>query len=227
MDRVEAQNRHSSTQSRIAATIEEKSGVPSERLLDQYSITVDGLSKTVVVFQRPASVKNTRFLMIENDGRDDDRWIYLPALRKIRRIAASEGNSSFIGEISYDDMALVGKERENSLLREDRVNEEDVYVIESIPVDSSKSEYSRVVTYVAKDKWLPVRIEMFDKQNMLLKLMETLEFKEIQGIWSATKIQMSNVQKGNVTTLEFQILEYGKPIPSGVFTTKFLETGRP
>ncbi|MDX9825455.1 outer membrane lipoprotein-sorting protein [Sphaerochaeta sp.] len=227
MDKVEEQNRHSSTQARIAATIAEKSGVPSERLIDQYSITENGLSKTVVVFQKPASVKNTRFLMIENEGRDDDRWIFLPALKKIRRIAASEGDSSFIGEITYDDMALVGKERENTFLREDRVNDEDVYVIESIPVDSSKSGYSRVVTYVVKDKWLPVRIEMFDRQNTLLKVMETLEFKEIQGIWSATKIQMANVQKGNVTTLEFQILEYGKPIPPGVFTTKFLETGRP
>ena len=227
MDKVEAQNKHDSTQARLAATIEEKGGAVSERLIDQFSITEKGLNKSVAVFQKPASVKDTRFLMVENDGRDDDRWIYLPALKKVRRIASSEGSTSFIGEITYDDMAVGGDDRKHTLLKEDVVAGEEVYIVESVGTDPSKGQYGRIVSAISKTKWLPVKVDMFDKQNKLLKVLETLEFKEIQGSWTSMKLKMSNVQNGNATTLTFQILEYGKNIPAGVFTTKFLETGRP
>jgi len=227
MDKVKDQNRHDSTQARIAATIQEKGGRVSERLIDQYGITENGLTKTVAVFQQPSSVQGTRFLMIENEGRDDDRWIYLPALKKVRRIAASEGGSSFIGEITYDDMDMVFQERVNTLLQETVLAGEEVYLVESTPINASRSTYSRIVFAVSKTKWLPVEVKMFDKHGALLKVMDTLEFKEIQGKWSAMKLRMTNVQNGNTTTMTFQILEYGKPIPASVFTTKFLETGRP
>jgi len=227
MNKMENQNRHDSTQARIAATIQEKGGGLSERLIDEFSITEKGLTKTVAIFQKPASVKDVRFLMIENESREDDRWIYLPALKKVRRIAAGEGDTSFIGEITYDDMAVGGQDRRHTLIKEDVVAGEEVYLIESIPVAQSKGQYGRIVTAVSKTKWLPVKIEMFDKHDALLKVMETLEFKEVQGQWSAMKLKMSNMQNGNTTTLTFQILEYSKPIPAGVFTTKFLETGRP
>ena len=159
MDRVENQNRHDSTQARISASIQEKGGGLSERLFDQYGITEKGLARTVVVFQNPASIRGTRFLMVENEGRADDRWIYLPALKKVRRIATSEGGSSFIGEITYDDMDIVGQERKNTLLAEDIVAGEPVYRIESVPVDQSNSQYSRILSSVSKTKWLPVKIE--------------------------------------------------------------------
>ncbi len=227
IDKMEAQNKHDSTQARIAATIEEKGGATSERLIDQFSVTEKDLSKSVAVFQKPASVKDTRFLMVENDGRDDDRWIYLPTLKKVRRIASSEGSTSFIGEITYDDMAVGSQDRKHTLLKEDTLEGEEVYVVESVTNDPAQGQYSRTVSAVSKTKWLPVRVEMFDKQNKLLKVLDTLEFKQIQGSWSPMKLRMANVQNGNTTTLTFQILEYGKKIPAGVFTTKFLEAGRP
>ncbi len=182
----------------------------------------------MAVFQKPASVKDTRFLILENEGRDEDRWIYLPALKKVRRIASSEGGSSFIGEISYDDMSAGGSsDGTHTLLKEDVVAGEPVYVVQSISSASGSSQYSKVVAYVSKTKWLPVKVEMYDKQGKLLKVAEALEMKELQGIWTIMKLKMSNVQNGNATTLTFQILEYGKKIPAGVFTTRFLETGRP
>lgn len=227
IDKMKEANDHDTTQARIAATIEEKGGAVSERLIDQFSVTENDLTKAVAVFQKPASVKDTRFLMVENDGRDDDRWIYLPALKKVRRIASSEGGTSFIGEITYDDMSVGEGERKHTLLREDAVAGEAVYVVESVPLDPANGQYSKTVSFISKTKWLPLKAEMFDKQGQLLKRAEALETKEVQGSWAIVKLKMSNLQNGNATTLTFQILEYGKKIPAGVFTTKFLETGRP
>lgn len=227
IDKMKEANEHPTVQARIAATIEEKGGALSERLIDQFSVTEKDLSKSVAVFQKPASVQGTRFLMVENAGRADDRWIYLPALKKVRRIAASEGGSSFIGEISYDDMSVGDRESKHTLLKDDTVGNEAVYVVESVAVDPADSQYSKTITSVSKEKWLPVRVEMYDKQGALLKVLATEEFRQVQGSWAVGKLKMSNVQNGNVTTLTFQILDYTKAIPAGVFTTKFLETGRP
>ena len=226
IDKMKDANKHDSTQARIAATIEEKGGASSERLIDQYSLIENGLSKAVAVFQKPASVQGTRFLMVENNGRADDRWIYLPALKKVRRIASSEGGTSFIGEITYDDMSVGEGDRTNTLLREDTVEGEAVYVVQSVPNDSD-GQYSKTISSISKTKWLPIKAEMYDKQGKLLKVAEGLEIKEVQGFWTITKLRMSNVQNGNATTLTFEKLEYGKKIPASVFTTKFLETGRP
>lgn len=228
IEKMKDQNKQPSIQARIAATIEEKGSAPSERLIDQFTTTQNDLTKAVAVFQRPASVKDTRFLIVENENRGEDRWIFLPALKKVRRIAASEGGTSFIGEITYDDMSLGGTgDRTSTLLREETLGTEACYVVESIPQNPADSQYSRTVTWVSKEKWLPVKVEMFDKQNKLLKVADAVEMKLVQGVWSVMKLRMSNVQNGNVTTLAFQILEYGKAIPNGVFTTRFLETGRP
>lgn len=227
VDKMRDANDHPTVQARIAATIEEKGGAVSERLIDQFSVTEKDLTKAVAVFQKPASVQGTRFLMVENVGRADDRWIYLPALKKVRRIASSEGGSSFIGEISYDDMSVGNREAKNTLLKEDTVDGEAVYVVESVVIDPTDSQYSKTITSVSKEKWLPVKVEMFDKQGALLKVLDTLEFRQVQGTWAVGKLKMSNVQNGNTTTLAFQILDYTKAIPAGVFTTKFLETGRP
>lgn len=227
IDRMRDQNTQPSMQARIAALIEESGRAPSERLIDQYSVTENGLTKAVVVFQSPASVRNTRFLMVENTGRDEDRWIFLPSLNRVRRLAASEGNSSFIGEITYDDLSVGGGDRTHTLLREETLGGEACWVIESRPVTPGEGTYSRSVTWVIKDKYLPLRVEMYDRQNRLLKTAEALEIKQQQNVWSIMKLKMSNVQNGNATTLTFQILEYGRSIPAGVFTTRFLETGRP
>jgi outer membrane lipoprotein-sorting protein len=222
------QNKHDSTQARIQADILEKGGTASERLIDEYSITKGGLRRVVAVFQKPASVKDTRFLIVENSGREDDRWIYLPTLRKVRRIAASEGGTSFIGEFTYDDLSIRDAGMDvHTLLREESLGGEGVYVVQSLPKDPSSSQYGKTVTFVSKEKWLPLRIELYDKRGSLLKVGEVQDSKQVQGAWSIMKLRMGNVQTGNSTTITYQILEYGKPIPEGVFTTRFLETGRP
>ncbi|MDR0685308.1 MAG: outer membrane lipoprotein-sorting protein, partial [Spirochaetaceae bacterium] len=97
--------------SRSRMVITAKNGSTTERVMDQYSKDdANGNDRSVMVFQSPATVKGTRFLMIDNASGDTDQWIFLPSLGKVRRIASSESGGSFMGsDFSYDDMSMMSR----------------------------------------------------------------------------------------------------------------------
>ncbi len=229
IDRVRDREDNQTMQSRVQMILTSKDGVRTERLLDQFSVRTGTVTKSVMVFQRPANVANTRFLVLSEEGTEDNRWIFLPNLARVRRIAGSEGGSSFVGtDFTYDDLSIREASRDNHrLLREDTVDGQKVFVIESSPKTPGDSQYSKVVSYILPDKWLPIKLEMYDRQGRLLKVMTAGQIENVQGIWSYRKAKMENVQAGTSTEINLQIIEYGKRIPDGVFTTRFLETGRP
>ncbi|MDR1301845.1 MAG: outer membrane lipoprotein-sorting protein [Treponema sp.] len=217
-----------STRSRMVLTA--KDGSTSERQIDQYSKDGPKGNRTIIQFQRPAGVAGTRFLTMENPGNADDRWIFLPSLGKVRRIAASEGSGSFMGtDLSYDDISSADRDvglDAHTLLREETLNGNPCYVIESVPRDRSY-QYSRMAQWIDKSTKVNHKIELYDRRGTLVKVFETLELKEVQGRLSPMVTKMSTLAAGTSTTIYADILKYDDPIPEGVFTTKFLETGRP
>ena len=218
-----------STRSKMVLTA--KNGAVTERVMDQYSKKdPKGNNRAVIVFQDPASVKGTRFLTIENTGKDNDQWIYLPSLKKVRRIAASEGSGSFMGtDFSYDDISSADRDADldnHKLLREEKFQNKDCYVIESIPKDNTY-QYSKMIQWVDKESFVTYRIELYDKKGTQVKLLEILELKEVQGRLAATVTRMTTLAAGTSTSLNVGTLKYDDPIPEGVFTTNYLETGRP
>lgn len=188
----------------------------------------EGLSNMVIVFHRPASVKGTRFLVKERENRDDDQWIYLPALKRVRRIASSEEDSSFMGtDFTYGDMQSRKVEEDNhSLLREERFGGRECYVIESVPKAPEDSQYSKRVQWVAKDIWVPLKAEFYDKQGAHLKTMVVEELEKVQGYWTTMASRMENVQTGHATEITVDKLRYNEDLKDSLFTTRFLETGR-
>ncbi|MDR1950426.1 MAG: outer membrane lipoprotein-sorting protein [Spirochaetaceae bacterium] len=217
-----------STRSRMVITA--KDGRTSERIIDQYSKEDSGgRVRTVVVFQQPASVRNTRFLTMENAAGGDDRWIFLPSLGKVRRIASSEGGGSFMGtDFAYDDMSLQtrGAEKDaHRLLREESLNGKACYVIESVSGDSGFL-YSKYIQWIDKEIKIPWKAELYDRRSNLIKLMEVLEVKEVQGQLTPNITKMTTVAEGTSTMVYMDIIKYNDPVPEGVFTTNYLETGR-
>lgn len=216
--------------SRSRMVMSARDGAASERVLDQYSKDGPQGQRTLVVFQRPASVANTRFLTMENPGKDDDRWIFLPALGKVRRIAASEGSGSFMGtDFSYDDISSADRDAEldtHILLREESLNGRVCSVIESTPKDKSY-QYSKMVQWIDTASRIAYKIALYDRRGTLVKELEILDTKEIQGRLSPTVSRMTTIAAGSSTTITVDILKYDDPIPEGVFTTAYLETGRP
>jgi hypothetical protein len=224
-DRIKADT--ISTRSRMV--IAAKDGSTTERALDQYSKDGPRGSRTIIVFQRPASVANTRFLTMETPGGADDRWIFLPSLGKVRRVAASEGSGSFMGtDMSYDDISSADRDVDQDnhrLLREEAYNGNPCYVIESTPKDPAY-QYSKMIQWIDKNSQVSHKIELYDKRGAQVKLLEILSLRDVQGRLTPMTTKMTTLAAGTSTTIYVEIVKYDDPIPEGVFTTAFLETGR-
>jgi len=215
--------------SRSRMVITARNGTTTERLIDQYSKDGPNGARTVIVFQSPANVAGTRFLTMDNAAGGTDQWIFLPSLGRVRRIAASESGGNFMGtDFSYDDISSMDRAISadtHRLLREEALNGRTCYVIESIPRDTSY-QYSRTVTWVDKESNIIYKAEMFNRRGELAKIMEMSDFRDVQGRLSPMQTKISTVSAGTSTTIFMEIMRYDDPIPDGVFTTAFLETGR-
>jgi len=226
-DRIKADT--VSTRSKMVITA--KDGSTTERVLDQFSKDGPKGSRTMIVFQSPSTVAGTRFLTMENSGGADDRWIFLPSLGKVRRVAASEGSGSFMGtDFSYDDISSMSRGAEldtHTLLREENFGGNACYVIQSVPKNSSY-QYSKMIQWVAKDSKITAKIELYDKKNNTspVKTVEMSGIKDVQGRPTVTVTKITTHAAGTSTTINMDIVKYDDNIPERVFSTTFLETGK-
>jgi outer membrane lipoprotein-sorting protein len=235
-DRIDADT--VSTRARMVITA--KNGSTTERVIDQYSKplkTADDAqekSRTVIVFQQPASVRGTRFLTMENArggaSGGDDQWIFLPSLGKVRRIASSEGGGSFMGtDMSYADLSAASRdvdEDTHTLLREEQYEGAACYVIQSVPKDSSY-QYAKMVLWIDKTTLVNYKIEAYDRRGTLVKTLVSSGFRDVQGFLTPQQLKITTIAAETSTTVYTDIIKYNDPIPESVFTTRFLETGRP
>ncbi|WP_422479681.1 outer membrane lipoprotein-sorting protein [Pleomorphochaeta sp. DL1XJH-081] len=213
----------------IRLTLIEPTGENRERRIQTLTMTEDGLTNTITVFLSPASVKNTRFLTRQRPDGSDDQWIFLPALGRIKRIAASEGGGSFMGsDFTYADMASTTYDTDeaiHTLLRSEYIDGRDSYVIESIP--TTTSDYGKTVIWVDKQTNLPLQVEFYDKEkSSVIKILKTDDIAYTEGRWITKSITMTTLSSGHSTKIEILQAKYDIPMKSGYFTTAFLETGR-
>jgi outer membrane lipoprotein-sorting protein len=171
-----------STRSRMVITA--KNGTTTERVIDQYSKDGPNVSRLVIVFQRPANVAGTRFLSMDTASGNEDRWIYLPSLGKVRRIAASESGGSFMGtDFSYDDMSSLDRAVNldtHTILREESLGGSPCHVIQSIPRDTG-FQYSKSISWIDKNRNIVYKREAYDRRGNLVKVMEVSDYQEKQG----------------------------------------------
>ena len=223
------------TTASVQLTLAKNGKIEEKRNVGEYGRCKNNLSDVVMIFFSPASVKDTRFLLKENEGRDDDKWIFLPSLRSTRRVAASDGTKSFVGtDFSYDDMSSREVEDDtHELLKEsaDKGNFKDLYVVKSTPKAPKSSQYLYRISYVTKDEWIPTYIELYDKKGKLLKVNEIKQIKKLAGTKNRVynipiENVMTNVQTGHSSTLKMVNIKVDEPIPDGYFTSSFLDKGK-
>ena len=224
------------TKAAVQVVLAKNGKVEETRNVGEYGRCKNNLSDVVMMFLSPASVKGTNFLQKENDGKDDDKWIYLPSLGgDARRVSSSEGSKSFVGtDFTYDDMSTREvADDTHELLKEseDKGNFKDLYVVKSTPKDPKSSQYSYRISWVTKDNWIPVYIEMYDKKGKLLKINEIKSIKQMPGsngrVYNVPMENvMSNVQTGHSTTMKMVNLQVDVPVDERTFTANFLRTGR-
>jgi hypothetical protein len=203
-------------------------GSTETRMMEEWGKMENDLVSTVMVFRSPSSVKDTRFLQVENDGRANDKWIYLPALRTTRRIASAEGDKSFMGtDATYDDMETREVDVDiHELVGEESVGSYDCYKVKSVAKNLSDSQYGYRISYIDKDSFIPVKIEMFDKHDEPCKVLTVESLKQQDGYWIPFCNLMVDLQSGHSTRLTIHQIQLDKPISSKLFSTSFLKTGR-
>ncbi|CAM3960664.1 outer membrane lipoprotein-sorting protein [Pseudoalteromonas byunsanensis] len=201
--------------------------------------------KTYVEFVEPSSIKGTRILTLEKESaeEDADRWIFLPALRKTRRIAASDIGESFVGtEFTYEDMEIadgvVGSANHSyKILREEEATDalgvvKPTWVIEALPVTQKRieeSSYSKRIIWVEKDYFTAIKEEYYDKKGEHMKTRTSADVTKFYGqnnkeVWRPNRIEMIDHMTHNKTLIIFD-QQIDKPISDRVFTKRFLKTG--
>lgn len=189
-----------------------------------------GLQSTMIEFLGPAKHKGTRFLMVERKNGSNDQRVYLPSMGKSRRIAAeSEGSSSFFGtDFSYNDMAFMSRDINldtHRFLPDEKYNGQDCYVIESIPNDKKES-YSKTISKITKNTKELLCAKFYNKNGNPEKLIELLDYKNIDGIMTPMNIKMTTYSTNTATVISIKQIKLGLKIPEQIFSTRYLETGK-
>ena len=187
-------------------------------------------SKLVVKFRTPPDIKGTGVLQIEHSDGDDDLWIYLPALKKSRRLVANNKKDSFVGsDFSYGDITLPKVDQyRHMLLRSEKVDEHDCYVVESVPATDAvkaNSGYSKKITWVRADNFVESKVEYYDLTGRRLKTQRAGRHQLVEpdkGRWFVMSREMTNHQSGHRTTITASKAD-AAAVPDDSFTTRYLE----
>ena len=179
-----------------------------------------GDQKFYVYFKRPADVRNMAYLVWKHLGKDDDRWLYQPALDLVKRIAGSDKRTSFVGSnFVYEDVSGRGVDEDmHELLR----TEEKVYVIRNTPKDSRGLEFSYYDVWIDRDTFMPMKAEYYNKKGKKYRVIEALEVKDIQGHPTVTKSKASNLNSGGNTVSVFSDVKYDLGLPENIFAERYL-----
>ncbi len=182
-------------------------------------------------FMAPADVKGTVSLLVEHSAGDDDMWIYLPALKKVRRLVSSNKKDSFVGtDFSYGD--VIGHkvaEWNYKLLREEQADGADCYVIEALPKSDEvrdSSGYSKRVIWIRKDNSFAIKGDLWDEAGEPVKNFHMTEIREVDPArhrWQAMKLEATNVQTGHKTIISFENFKVNQKVRDDFFTTRYME----
>jgi Outer membrane lipoprotein-sorting protein len=202
------------------------------RMSIRSALKSNGVDSAVMTrFVQPADIKGTGFLQSENSAGDDDIWVYLPALGKTRRLASNNKRDSFFGtDFAYGDILLPPVEKyQHTLLRTEKVEGADCYVIESKPVDEktrNDSGYGRKLTWVDAGSFLERKVEYYDIRDVLLKTQVISQGREVEPDkqrWLALERQMTNHQTGHQTLYRIDQYQFDKNVGEHGFSVRDLE----
>lgn len=184
---------------------------------------VGGDQKFFMYFFQPADVKDMTFMVYKYPARDDDRWLFVPAINMVRRIAAQDKRSSFVGsDFTYEDVS--GRDIEDdthALAREEKLGTKDCYVIKSTP-KAADVDYSHKLSWIDKGTSLPLKEEYYDKRGEMYKVFSADEIKDIKGFPTITKRTMKNLQSSHMTEVTYLNADYNLGIEDSLFTERYL-----
>ncbi len=219
----------SDQRSEVRMVLRNRHGEESTRELRTRLLEVDGDGdKLLVIFDRPRDIKGTAFLTYTHQTGADDQWLYLPALKRVKRISSNNKSGPFMGsEFAYEDLASQEVDKYTyRYLREDTANERNCFVVERIPVDKN-SGYTRQLVWYDKEEYRPEKIEFYDRKDELLKTLTYSKYVQyLDQYWRGDELFMENHQTGKNTLLSWSQYEFRTGLTDRDFDRNSLKRAR-
>ncbi len=201
-------------------TILRRDTPPPEGSDTKESDAFTGEQKFYLYFTRPSDVNRMGFLVHKHLDRDDDRWLFLPALDLVKRIAATDKRTSFVGsDFYYEDVSGRRTTDDTHTLKE---TTQSYFVIENIPLNPKEVEFSKYVVWIHRETFLPVKTEYSDAEGRVLRTYQALGVETIGGYPTVTKSSMKDERTGSTTVMEYSGVKYDLGIPEEIFTERSL-----
>ena len=182
-----------------------------------------GEQKYFMVFFKPADVKDMSFMTYKYPAKDDDRWMFIPAVSMVKRIAAQDKRSSFVGsDFTYEDVSGRDIEDDTHVIeREEKLGGRDCYVVKSTP-KTADADFGHKITWVDKANFLPLKEDQFDRKNAAYKAFSADEVSVVKGHPTIIRRTMKNQQTGHRTEAAYANTDYDLGIEDSLFSERFL-----
>lgn len=188
----------------------------------------DGGDKSLMVFDTPKDQKGVAMLTFTHKTKSDDQWLYLPALKRVKKISSRNKSGPFVGsEFAFEDISSQEVEKYTyKYLRDETIDGQDCYVVESDPVDKY-SGYKRRVAWIDKEHYRALKIDFYDRKNSHLKTLKNSEFKlYLDKYWYPSLSEMTNHQTGKATRLVYEDYSFKVGLKSKQFTKNSLKRAK-
>lgn len=183
------------------------------------------LSKQILRFLTPADIAGTAFLSMELNASETEQILYLPSLKRTRRIVSSQKATSFVNtDFTYEDMERRDVDLwEHKIIAIEKIGQAECFVLESVPKEKTKTEYSLIKSWVIKDINVPIKVDYYDKKKRLFKEYRVTNLKNIQGLWTEMEVSMADVLSGHRTVMSNGEVVYNSGLSDDLFTERSLE----
>jgi len=209
---------------KVKMTITSKQGKKQYRefIILRKDVKDGGDQKYYVYFRRPADVRKMAYMVHKHADlkKDDDRWLYMPALSLVKRIAAGDKRTSFVGsDFLYEDVSGRSLEEDTHELVETTDKQ---FIVKNVPKKPDSVEFSYFKVAIDRKTFIPMKMEFYDKKDKLYRVIESKEVKKIQGIPTVVKSLASNLATGSKTEMQFSDVKYDINLKDSIFTERYL-----
>ncbi|MBW2568349.1 MAG: outer membrane lipoprotein-sorting protein [Deltaproteobacteria bacterium] len=183
------------------------------------------LLKQLIRFTSPADIEGTGFLSFEKEDESAEQFLYLPALRRTRRIVSSQKDHGFVNtDFTYEDMERRQVINYTHIISgNEKKQQNDCWILESRPVKKTNSQYSLIKSWIAKETHVPMFVEYYNKKGRLIKEYSVAKLLKIQGVWTEIEIVMADLERKHRTLIRINNITYNTELPDDIFTRRNLE----
>lgn len=213
----------------MVMVLRNKAGKESSRKIRIKNMEVaDDGDKSMSIFDQPADVKGTAFLSHTHANKPDDQWLFLPALKRVKRISSANKSGPFMGsEFAFEDLSSQEIEKyAYKLLGEEELEGKMMFKLERIP-QYAKSGYVRQLAWIDKEHYRAYKVEFYDRKNTLLKTLVSAGFQQyLDKFWRPSSMKMVNHQNGKQTDLSWENYQFGTGLSASDFEQAALRRAR-